>query len=62
MTVSIIFNVEITERLVVHKVFHACYYIMDRLGIVLSDYSDKEWAYLISWIADCIDKFKNEEN
>ena len=21
-----------------------------------------EWAYLIGWIADCIDKFKNEEN
>ena len=45
-----------------HEVFHACYYMMDRLGIVLSDYSDEVWAYLIGWIADCIDKFKNEEN
>ena len=62
MAVGIIFNVYITARLAAHEGFHACYYMMDRLGIVLSDYSDEAWAYLIGWIADCIDKFKNEEN
>ena len=62
MAVGIIFNVEITARLAAHEGFHACYYMMDRLGIVLSDYSDEAWAYLIGWIADCIDKFNNEEN
>ena len=62
MAVGIIFNVDITARLAAHEGFHACDYMMDRLDIVLSDYSDEAWAYLIGWIADCIDKFKNEEN
>ena len=58
MAVGIVFNKEITAKLAAHEGFHAACSIMGRLGIMLSDYSEEAFAYLIGWIAECIDDFK----
>ena len=60
MAVGIVFNSPITDRLSTHEGFHAACFIMNRLGIPLSDYSEEAWAYLIGWIGECIDKFCND--
>lgn len=45
-----------------HEAFHATKYMLDMIGIPLSDYSEEAWAYLIGWIASCIDLVKKEES
>lgn len=60
MAVGIVFNKPIHPRLAAHEAFHAASFMMDRLDIPLTDYSDEAWAYLIGWITDCIDKFAKE--
>lgn len=59
MAVGIIFNVPITPKLAAHEGFHAAWFIMTQLNIPLTEYSDEAWAYLIGWVAECIDNFKN---
>lgn len=58
--VGIVFNTPITSRLMAHEAFHATYFMLaEGLHIPLTDYSDEAWAYLIGWIADCIEDFKD---
>ena len=58
--VAIIFNQDISTKLIAHEAFHATYMMMDWfLHIPLTDSSDEAWAYLIGWIAECIEDFKN---
>ena len=60
MAVGIIFNSDITPKLAAHEEFHAAYFMLEvGVKIPLSDTSDEAWAYLIGWIAECIDDFKN---
>lgn len=60
MAVGIIFNSDITPKLAAHEGFHAAYFMLEvGVKIPLSDTSDEAWAYLIGWIAECIDDFKN---
>lgn len=61
MVVAIIFNtIEITPRLATHEALHATSYMLNQLGIELTESSEEAWAYLIGWIASCIDGFKNQ--
>lgn len=58
MAVGIVFNVPITAKLAAHEGFHATYFMMNRLEIPLTNYSDEAWAYLMGWIAECIEDYK----
>lgn len=61
MVVAIIFNTkEITPRLATHEALHATSYMLNQLGIELTNSSEEAWAYLIGWIASCIDGFKKQ--
>ena len=60
MAVGIVFNSNITPKLAAHEGFHAAYFMLEvGVKIPLSDTSNEAWAYLIGWIAECIDDFKN---
>lgn len=61
IAVGIVFNVPITAKLAAHEGFHAAHFTMNQLAMPLDDCSDEAWAYLIGWIADCIDNFRKEE-
>lgn len=60
MAVGIIFNKRPNERLIGHEAFHAAIKMLDvGCGIYLSIGTEEAYAYLIGWICDCIDKFRN---
>lgn len=62
IAVGIVFNVPITSKLAAHEGFHAAHFTMNQLDMPLDDCSDEAWAYLIGWIAECIEDFKQEQN
>lgn len=57
IAVGIVFNSQITAKLAAHEGFHAAHFMMNQLGMPLDDCSDEAWAYLIGWIAECIEDF-----
>lgn len=59
IAVGIVFNVPITAKLAAHEGFHAARFTMNKLAMPLDVCSEEAWAYLIGWIAECIDDFKN---
>ena len=59
MAVGIFFNSNITPKLTAHEGFHAAHFMMNYIDLPLDDASDEAWAYLIGWIAGCIEDFKN---
>ena len=64
MAVGIIFNKkEVPARLIAHEAFHATR-MMAEIGckIFLDDQSEEAWAYLIGWVAKCIDQWLKEGN
>lgn len=61
IAVGIVFNVPITTKLIAHEAFHATRFMMNQLAMPLDDCSDEAWAYLIGWIAECIDNFNKEQ-
>lgn len=58
IAVGIVFNVPITVKLAAHEGFHAAHFMMNQLNLPLDDCSDEAWAYLMGWIAECIEDFK----
>ena len=62
MAVGIIFNKRPDVRLIAHEAFHATYFMAGMgCNIPLSDSSDEAWAYLIGWVAKCIDDWSKEQ-
>ena len=59
VAVGIVFYRDITAKLVAHEGFHAAHFMMNYIDLPLDDSSDEAWAYLIGWIAECIEDFKN---
>ncbi len=61
MAVGIIFNKKPTAKLAAHEAFHAAVMMLDvGVHIPLNESTEEAYAYLIGWIADCIDKFVKE--
>ena len=61
MAVGIIFNKKPTAKLATHEAFHAVVMMLDvGVHIPLNESTEEAYAYLIGWIADCIDKFVKE--
>lgn len=62
MAVGIVFNVPITMKLAAHEGLHAVMLMARQLGFVL-DYSSEEcFAYLLEWIMECIEDYKQIMN
>ena len=59
VAVGIVFYRDITAKLAAHEGFHAAHFMMNYIDLPLDDSSDEAWAYLIGWIAECVDDFKN---
>lgn len=48
-------------RAIAHEVFHAVYFVMDKVGIMLTNCSDEAFAYLAGYIGEQVfDAIKNE--
>lgn len=62
MAVAIFFmQKDITNKLAAHEALHVVSFMFDRLGIPFCDATEEAWAYLLGWVIDCIDDFKNKE-
>ena len=59
VAVGIVFYRDITAQSAAHEGFHAAHFMMNYIDLPLDNSSDEAWAYLIGWIAECIDNFKN---
>jgi hypothetical protein len=61
MAVGILFNKKPTAKLMAHEALHAAVMMLDvGCNIPLNDSTEEAYAYMIGWITDCIDKFRNE--
>lgn len=53
------FPTKITINYMTHEATHAMFYYGEACGLQVCEGSDnEEWAYLMGWICDCIDKVR----
>lgn len=60
--VGIVFREKPTVQTIAHEAFHAAHNIMMRIGEdFVYESVNEAWAYLIGWVAMCIDEFVGRE-
>lgn len=63
MAVGIVFNKKPDVRILTHEAFHATRMIAEMgCHIPLDDSSEEAWAYLIGWIAKCIEDYTKDQD
>lgn len=55
-------NKELDIRTLCHEALHITRTMLEDLPCNLSDETEEVWAYVIGWVADCIDDYIKEES